>query len=79
MFKWCLLHGMKRGGGGNGCGMRCGARGSVSMMGRSRGGGIRRRRKAGGSGAPLLWCGRRKKRPGGPKTEEKFISEKLDF
>jgi hypothetical protein len=30
-FKGCLIHGMKRGGGGNGQRMRCEARGSGSM------------------------------------------------
>jgi hypothetical protein len=34
-FKWHLLHGRKRGGGGNGRGMRCGAQGSNSMAGQA--------------------------------------------
>jgi hypothetical protein len=41
-FKWHILCGMKRGGRGNGCGMRCGAQGSDSMAGQSRGGAGRR-------------------------------------
>jgi hypothetical protein len=46
-FKGCLIHEMKRGGGGNGQRMRCEARGNGSMAGAARatlgGGGSRRR------------------------------------
>jgi hypothetical protein len=63
-FKGCLIHGMKRGGGGNSQRMRCRAQGSGPMAGEAGaalgGGGSHRR------GAPLLRCGRRKKRLGGP-------------
>jgi hypothetical protein len=58
-FKGCLIHEMKRGGGGNGWRMRCEARGSGSMAGA-----FGRRWEAaetGGGGAPMLRCGRRKK------------------
>jgi hypothetical protein len=46
-FKGCLIHGMKRGGGGNSQWMLCGARGSGSMVGKvgaTLGGGENRRR-----------------------------------
>jgi hypothetical protein len=35
-FKVCLIHGIKRGGGGNGRRMQCRARGSGSMAGEAR-------------------------------------------
>jgi hypothetical protein len=71
-FKGCLIHEMKRGGGGNGRQMRCGARDSGAMVGAAG------RRwevvETGGGGAPVLQCGWRKKgqvgqvgeRPNGP-------------
>jgi hypothetical protein len=57
-FKRCLIHGMKRGGGGNGRRMRCRAQGSDSVAGAA---GRRWEAAETGDGdAPLLWCGRRK-------------------
>jgi hypothetical protein len=60
-FKWCLIQGMKRGGGGNDRRMWCRARGIDSMAGEARavleGGGSRRRRRSSVSGR------RRKNRP----------------
>jgi hypothetical protein len=47
-FKWCLIHGMKRGGGGNSQRMRCGAQGIHSMAGEARA------TLEGGGGAPLF-------------------------
>jgi hypothetical protein len=52
LFKGCLIHGMRRGGGGNGRRMRCGAQGSGSMAGA-----VKRRwevAETDGGGAPLL-------------------------
>jgi hypothetical protein len=71
-FKRCLIHGMKRGGGGNGRRMPCGARGTGSMAGVT--GRHWEAAETGGGGAPLLRCRRRKKgqvgrvgeRPNGP-------------
>jgi hypothetical protein len=47
-FKWSLLYGMKRGGGANGRGMRCGSWASDSMVGQAGA------TLEGGRGAPLL-------------------------
>jgi hypothetical protein len=86
-FKWGLIHGMNRGGGGNGRWMQCGARGSGSMAGEAGaawGGGERpvaavpalfstgREKKAG-------WAGWAKKagkaaRPTRPKSKKKIFS-----
>jgi hypothetical protein len=71
-FKGCLIHGMKRGRGGNGWRMQCGARGSGSMAGSS--GQRWEVVETDGGGAPLLQCRRRKngqvgrvgERPNGP-------------
>jgi hypothetical protein len=58
-FKGCLIHGMKRGGRGNGRRMRCEAQGSSSMVGAP--GQRWEAVETGGGGTPLLQCGRRKK------------------
>jgi hypothetical protein len=68
-FKWCLIHIMKRGVGGIGWWMRCGARGIDSMAGEAgvelEGGGSQRRGRSSVSG------GRRKKRPGRAEWAER--------
>jgi hypothetical protein len=58
-FKGCLIHRMKRGGGGNGQWMRCEDQGSGSMAGAV--GRSWEAVKTGSGGAPLLQCRRRKK------------------
>jgi hypothetical protein len=74
LFMGCLIHGLKRGGGGNDQRMRCGARGS----------GSRRQGQSPASvwkeeeGAGWAEWGEKAKRAGwlaGPKSEENFFFE----
>jgi hypothetical protein len=88
LFMGCLIHGLKRGGGGNDQRMRCGARGSGSMAGAAGaalgGGGSRRQGQSPASvwkeeeGAGWAEWGEKAKRAGwlaGPKSEENFFFE----
>jgi hypothetical protein len=92
-FKGCLIHGMKRGEGGNGRRMRCGARGSSSVAGEAGaalgGGGSRYWGRSPASvqkeEEEVGWAEWAKQagsaaRLAGPKSEENFfLEQKLDF
>jgi hypothetical protein len=60
-FKWCLIRGTKRGGGGNGRRMQCRDQGSDSMAGDI---GVV---LEGGGGTPFFWVEGGRRGQGGPR------------
>jgi hypothetical protein len=87
-FKRRLLHGMKRSGGGKGHGMQCGAQGSDSMVGQSRGGARRQWRhsptsvrKGEEEAGWARWVEQAGgvARPTGPETEKNPFGTKIRF